>query len=145
MKTYRALTLGVCLLSLAAVGCKQSSAPKVESESKTTTTTPQGSQEVKTSTEKVGETQVTEQEVKTKTDAGTVKTEADTVVGTVSEYVAGDKIVVMTADNDKHSYDLNDKDVTATVAANVTVGTKVKLEQHKDDAGHLTISVSVVS
>jgi hypothetical protein len=142
MKIHRAFVPGACLLVLAALGCQQSSATRVDSESKTKSTSAAGSQEVKTSTEKVGDTQVSEQQVKTKNDAGTTKNESDTIVGTVSEYKAGEKIVVTTGDNDKHSFDLDDKDLVATVASDVTVGSHVKLVQHKDDNGKKTLTVT---
>lgn len=143
MKTLRVLTLAPCVVALLAFGCKRNDLPKTESDSTTKTTTPAGTQETKTSTEKVGDTQVTEQQTTTKTDAGTVKQESDTVVGTVSKYELGKEIEITTADNDHHSFDLDEKDLVANVASDVAVGARVKLVQSKDDNGHKTITVTV--
>lgn len=64
------------------------------------------------------------------------------VVGTVKTYDAGKKIVVTGPKNKDYSYDLDDKDMAATVDPAVAVGNKVTVKESTDDAGKKTLSVS---
>jgi len=64
------------------------------------------------------------------------------VVGTVKTYEAGKKIVVTGPKDKDYSYDLDDKDMTATVDPAVAVGNKVTVKESTDDAGKKTLSVS---
>jgi hypothetical protein len=70
------------------------------------------------------------------------KTKAKTVIGTVKTLDAGKKIVVTGPKNKDYSFDLDDKDMTATVDPAVAVGNKVKVHEGTDDAGKKTLTVS---
>jgi hypothetical protein len=70
------------------------------------------------------------------------KTKGMKVVGTVKSYDAGKKIVVTGPKNKDYSYDLDDKDMAATVDPAVAVGNKVTVKESTDDAGKKTLSVS---
>lgn len=70
------------------------------------------------------------------------KTKGMKVVGTVKTYDAGKKIVVTGPKNKDYSYDLDDKDMTASVDPAVAVGNKVTVKESTDDAGKKTLSVS---
>ena len=70
------------------------------------------------------------------------KTKGMKVVGTVKTYDAGKKIVVTGPKDKDYSYDLDDKDMAATVDPAVAVGNKVTVKESTDDAGKKTLSVS---
>jgi hypothetical protein len=69
------------------------------------------------------------------------RAERRSVVGTVTDFAAGKRIVVLTGDGSKHDYDLADKKTSTTVDRRVTVGTKEQLNLEKDDAGNRSIRV----
>jgi len=73
------------------------------------------------------------------------KTKGKTVIGTVKTLDAGKKIVVTGPKNKDYSFDLDDKDMTATVDPAVAVGNKVKVHEGTDDAGKKTLMVSPYS
>ena len=64
------------------------------------------------------------------------------VTGTVKTYDAGKKIVVTGPKDKDYSFDLDDKDMAATVDPAVAVGNKVTVKQSTDDAGKKTLTVS---
>ena len=70
------------------------------------------------------------------------KTKGKTVTGTVKSYDAGKKIVVTGPKNKDYSFDLDDKDMAATVDPAVAVGNKVTAKESTDDAGKKTLTVS---
>ncbi|HET9793463.1 MAG TPA: hypothetical protein VFS34_03290 [Thermoanaerobaculia bacterium] len=70
------------------------------------------------------------------------KTKGKTVIGTVKTLDAGKKIVVTGPKNKDYSFDLDDKDMAATVDPAVAVGNKVKVVEATDDAGKKTLTVS---
>src|SRR5512143_1747683 len=110
---------------IAAAGCSRGTAPKVESKAQTRATNPDGSKAATTTESKqFGSTLVSKTERTDDTGKGSQKLVEETVVGTVTDFTAGKKIVVMTGDGSKHDYDLADKKTTASVDRRVTVGTK---------------------
>lgn len=70
------------------------------------------------------------------------KTKGKTVTGTVKEYDAGKKIVVTGPKNKDYSFDLDDKDMAATVDPAVAVGNKVTVKEHTDADGKETMTVA---
>jgi len=65
-----------------------------------------------------------------------------TVIGTVKSYDSGKKIVVTGPKNKDYSFDLDDKNMPATVDPAVAVGNKVKAVQKTDESGNKTLTVS---
>ena len=79
----------------------------------------------------------------TQTNSGTVKTKGDVYYGKVEAYDPGKTLKVSVPgklENTK-SFDLSDKDQTTDVASNVKVGDWVRVEQKKDNNGHVTLTV----
>lgn len=70
------------------------------------------------------------------------KTKGKTVIGTVKSLDAGKKIVVTGPKNKDWSFDLDDKDMIATVDPAVAAGSKVKVVEATDEAGKKTLTVS---
>ena len=64
-------------------------------------------------------------------------------VGTVTEYVPGKSIQVMTGEKDMHSFDLDEKDDVVSIDAKVAVGSKVQLVQETNDSGGDRITVTI--
>lgn len=140
MRIIRPLAVLVALMGFT-VACDRSSPSTIKSESQTKVETPAGTQTTESTTKQVGSTLESTTETTLKTPEGTVESKLETVVGTVTEYMAGKKIEIMTGDNDKHSYDLEDPDVSYSVDPKVAVGSKVKLEQSTNDAGKKVVAV----
>src|SRR6476659_2840108 len=85
----------------------------------------------------LGQTKV-ESVTKEKSAAGTTKTKAKTVTGTVKEYETGKKIKISGPSDKTYSFDL---DENARVEGTIAAGQKVKVEYTKDDKGveHVTV------
>jgi hypothetical protein len=145
MRTTHTISLFAAIVAAAlfsGAGCAKGSAEKVESTSTTTHTNADGSKsKVTTDTKQYGSTLVSKTEETDNTGKGKEKRVEETVVGTVTAFTAGKKIVVLTGDGSRHDYDLDDKKTSARVDRNVTVGTKVQLTLARDDAGNRTIRV----
>ncbi len=133
------LVIAMAIMSLAACG---KPANKVEMKTLTTTTTPQGKVETKVESKQVGSTLVANTETKRKTEAGTVETNVETVVGTVTAYEPGRRIEVLTGEDSRHEFELDDKDMPVIIAGAVQIGTHVTLVKQKGDYGsRLNITV----
>jgi hypothetical protein len=134
-------SLSAALLALA-FGCAKEPTT-VTRKSESTTQTAQG--EVKTTSEskEVGNTLEAKTETKTDTAGPTVKGKVETYVGTVTEYVPGKKIEVMTGEKKKHSVALDARDTAVAIDTAVAVGSRVRLtEQTGDDqARRVTVKV----
>jgi hypothetical protein len=85
----------------------------------------------------VAQTKV-ESVTKEKSSAGTTKTRAKTVTGTVKEYEAGKKIKIAGPADKSYSFDL---DANARVDGTIAVGQRAKIEYTKDASGteHVTV------
>lgn len=85
----------------------------------------------------VAQTRV-ESVTKEKSSAGTTKTKAKTVTGTVKEYEAGKKIKITGPADKTYSFDL---DENARVEGTIAVGERAKIEYTKDASGteHVTV------
>lgn len=140
MRTISYLALLVALMG-ATVACTQSAPDTVKSESKTKVQTPAGTETTESTSKQVGSTSASATETKLKTPEGTVESKVETVVGTVSVYTAGKKIEIITGDNSKHSFDLDDAKVIYTIDPAVVVGSKVKLDQRTNDKGEKVVEV----
>lgn len=140
MRTISYLALLVALMG-ATVACTQSAPDTVKSESKTKVQTPAGTETTESTSKQVGSTSASTTETKLKSAEGTVESKMETVVGTVTEFTAGKKIEILTGDNAKHAFDLDDADVIYSVDPQVAVGSKVKLEQSTNDAGKKVVTV----
>jgi len=114
--------------ALAVVGCAQ----KDETTTKTVT-------ETKT----VGSTQESTTKTSVDTPAGERTATTKSYVGTVTQYVPGKSIEVMTGDKDTHSFDLDEKDDVVSIDAKVAVGTKVQLVQESTDKGGDRITITI--
>ncbi len=85
-----------------------------------------------------------QQDTKTSTSNNTAKTTSDVVYGKVESYEAGKSINVTvpgTVSSTK-TFDLQGKDITAHVPANVKVGEWVKVVEKTDNNNHKTVTVS---
>ena len=139
-----ALTVMSVLAALPA--CHRASAAKVVSKSETKSTNPDGSRTTTTTeTKQIGSTVVSTTETDSSGAGRRGKTESETVVGTVTEAAPGRKLVVMTGDGAKHSWDLDDKKMRASLDPTVTVGTKVRVDATKDGDGNRTVRAVPVS
>lgn len=137
---------GLAAIVMAGAGCAKASAPKVETKAETKSTSPDGSQ-ARTTTEskQFGSTLVSKTERTADTGKGKEKSVEETVVGTVTAFSAGKRIVILTGDGAKHDFDLADKNTTATVDGRVTIGTKVELDLARDGGGNRSIRVVPVA
>jgi hypothetical protein len=104
----------------------------------TTTTT-----KTTTETKQAGSTSESTTKTTTETPHGDSTATTNSYVGTVTEFTAGKSIQVMTGDQDKHSFDLDDKDVVAAIDSRVAVGSKVRLVEDKGDSGSRRITVTI--
>lgn len=128
------------------LACTKSEAPQVENKSETKSTNPDGSRATTTTESKqVGSTLAATTETKESGQGRNEKTKVETVIGTVTEYTAGKKLVILTGDGKKHDWDLDDKKTTSSVNPRVTVGSKVRLDSTRDDSGNLSLQVEPVS
>lgn len=120
-------------LLLSAAACSKEPGT-VEKKSEQTTQTSAG--EVKTSSEstQAGRNLEAKTETKADTGSGTVKGTVETWVGSVTVFEPGKKIEVMTVEKKKHSVDLDDKNMVATIDPGVAIGSRVRLtEQTGED------------
>jgi ABC-type glycerol-3-phosphate transport system substrate-binding protein len=146
MRRTRFLFLLSSALLAAAVACSKSETPQVETKSETKSTNPDGSRLTTTTESKqVGSTLAVTTETKQSGDGQKMKTENETVIGTVTEYGPGKNLVILTGDGKKHDYDLADKKTVSSVDSRIAVGTKVRLDSSKDDSGNRSFQVVPVS
>lgn len=76
-------------------------------------------------TKQVGENLEAKTETKVTTDQGSMKSEALTVIGTVTVYEVGKKLEVLTGDKESRTFkDLSDAKTTAAIAPDVKVGSR---------------------
>lgn len=126
------------------VGAACSKSPGTE-ERKTTTTTQTSQGEVKTTSEstQAGNTLDAKTETKADTASGTMKSEMDTVVGTVTKYDPGKKIEVMTAEKKSHSFRLDASDASTAIDPGVAVGSRVRVTEQtgSDKTKHVTVKL----
>jgi hypothetical protein len=142
MRVPRTSLFAILLAGAVMAGCSKGTASKIESKMETHATNPDGNKTTTTTdTRQYGSTLVSKTEKTDSTGKGKEKLVEETVVGTVTDFVAGKRIVVLTGDGSKHDYDLADKKTSATVDRRVTVGTKVQLSLEKDDSGNRSIRV----
>jgi hypothetical protein len=136
--------LAAAALVLAA-GCRRAETAAVETKSEAKSTNPDGSKTTtSTETKQVGSTVASTTETNVGGPGGG-KMEDETVIGTVTDLNPGKRIVVLTGDGARHSYDLDQKDTSASVDRNVTVGTKVRLDTTKASDGRRAIRVVPVA
>ena len=137
-----AVILGIVLLAVA--GCAKKEEPRLEVKSQAKSTSAEG-KKTTTTTEslQVGSTLAGTTETMSDTAHGKAKSETETVIGTVTVYKPNKSIEILTGDNKKHSFDLDEKDSQLHMDPRVTVGTKVQLVQDKDPAGRRVIRISV--
>ena len=136
------LAAGLAAALAATAACSKSSAPTVETKARTKSTNSDGTRATTTTESKqFGSTLVSKTERTDDTGKRKEKSLQETVVGTVTDYSAGKKIVILTGDGSKHDYDLADKKTQASVDRRVTVGTKVELDLARDDSGNRSIRV----
>jgi hypothetical protein len=137
-----AFLASAALLAVAAA-CSQSPGT-VEKKSESTTQTPEGAVTTKSETKQVGSTLEAKSETKADTPAGAVAAKTETFVGTVTVFLAGKKIEVMTGEKKMHTFDLDDKDVVTTVDRSVLVGKRVTVtdETGTDKVRHLTVRLT---
>ncbi len=70
-----------------------------------------------------------------------VKTKTETVVGTVKEYKAGEKIKISGPGDKTYTFDLDEKGEAARVEGNIVVGQTAKVVYHKADDGSERVMV----
>lgn len=70
-----------------------------------------------------------------------VKTKTETVVGTVKEYKAGEKIKISGPGDKTYTFDLDEKDEVARVEGNIAVGQMARVVYHKADDGSEIVTV----
>jgi hypothetical protein len=141
MNRKPAIPLLVAALLALSPACRRAETPQVETKSETKSTNPDGSKTTtSTETKQIGSTVAST----TETNVGGPnrgKIEDETVVGTVTDFGVGKRIVILTGDGAKHSYDLDDKKTSASIDRAVTVGTKVRLDATKSTDGFRQIRV----
>jgi hypothetical protein len=136
------LAAGLAASVAAGAGCGKASAPRVETKAETKSTNPDGSRATTTTDSKqFGSTLVSKTERTDDSGKRKEKSVEETVVGTVTDFTAGKRIVILTGDGSKHDFDLADKKTSATVDRRITVGTKVQLDMARDDSGNRSIRV----
>lgn len=140
MRTLTCLALLVALTG-ATAACNRTAPDTVKSETKSKVQTSEGTQTTETTTEQVGSTMASTTETKLKTPDATIESKIETVLGTVSEYKVGEKIEIITGENDKHSFDLDDSKVIYSIDPAIVVGSKVKLDQRTNDKGEKVVEV----
>jgi hypothetical protein len=86
-----------------------------------------------------GSSMATESTTKHKGEGKSTKVKTQTVVGTVKEYEAGKKIVVVGPKKKDYSFDL---DQNAGVTGDIAAGTKVKVTYTKDESGQKVTTVA---
>jgi len=74
---------------------------------------------------------------------GSAKAKSFSASGTVKAYEPG-KTIEVDAKGAPHTYDLTSPDTTYTISPDVAVGTKVKLVEKTDAAGHKTVTIEPV-
>ena len=137
-----AVILGIVLLAVA--GCAKKEEPRLEVKSQAKSTNADGGKTTTTTESlQVGTTLAETTETSSNTAHGKAKSETETVIGTVTVYKPNKSIEILTGDNKKHSFDLDEKDSQLDMDPRVTVGTKVQLVQDKDSAGRRVIRILV--
>jgi len=86
-----------------------------------------------------GSSMASEKTTKHKGPGPNTKTTTKTVIGTVKEYDAGKKIVVVGPKKKDYSFDL---DQNAGVTGDIAAGTKVKVTYTKDDNGQKVTTIA---
>jgi hypothetical protein len=126
------------------MACEKNREPRTEVKSSVKSTDADGAKTT-TTTEavRVGSTLAGTTQTTSDTSHGKVKSETETVVGTVTTYKPDKEIEILTGDNKKHDFALDQKDSHVEVAREVTVGTKVQLTREKDSEGRKLIRVVV--
>jgi hypothetical protein len=129
---FSAKPLSILVLSgVAVVGCNRE-------RSDTTKTTTQ------TETTQVGTTLASTTETKVATAEGATRSVINTYVGTVTVFVAGKTIEVMTGNKEVHAFALDGKSDLLDIDPTVVVGSKVELIEEKGEKGLHRIAVSLV-
>jgi hypothetical protein len=137
-----AFILGIVLL--AGAGCAKKEEPRFEVKSQAKSTNADGGKTTTTTESlQVGSTLAGTTETTSNTANGKAKSETETVIGTVTAYKPNKEIEVLTGDNKKHDFALDQKDSRVEVDTRITVGTKVQLVQEKDSAGRKMIRVVI--
>jgi hypothetical protein len=137
-----AFILGIALLAVA--GCAKKEEPRLEVKSQAKSTNADGGKTTTTTESlQVGSTLAGTTETTSDTANGKAKSETETVIGTVTTYKPNKEIEILTGDNKKHSFELDEKDSQLAIDPRVTVGTKVQLVQDKGSARRRVIRITV--
>jgi len=143
MRRLRFVPLLAATAFVLVVRCARPNDDKTESKLETTTTTAEGTTKRETESTQVGTTLEMKTTTKTDTDHGTVTGQAETFVGTVTQYEPGKRIEVMTGGKETHAFDLDAKNVTSNVDPGVNVGSKVRLVDQRGDNQARAITVTL--
>jgi membrane protein implicated in regulation of membrane protease activity len=132
----------VALAFLLTFGACKRAEQKTTAESETTTTSTEGTETTtETQTEQMGENVQATTETTTEGKGPDTSAKTQTWTGTVTAHKAGDSLEILTVENDKKSFDLDDKDWTVTVDPGIVVGTRVRVvEDQSGDRKILTIT-----
>ena len=129
-------------LLLSAGACKKAG-DRSSAESETTTTSTEGTETtVQTETEQAGANVETKTETTTEGTGPDTSAKTSTWTGTVTEYKAGDSLEIMTVDNAKKGFDLNEKDWVVNVAPGIRVGSRVRVVEDKTE-GRKALTVTL--
>ncbi len=136
-----AFLASTALLAVAAA-CSQSPGT-VEKKSESTTQTSAGAVTTTNESKQVGTTLEAKSETRADTPGGAVASKAETIVGTVTAFVAGKNIEVMTGEKKMHDFSLDDKDVVYSVDDSVVVGKRVTVtdETGVDKVRRITVKL----
>jgi hypothetical protein len=113
-----------------------------EKKTQVTTTSPQGKVQTTKETRQVGNTVVSSTKTKSETEAGTIRSNVETFIGTVTIYEADKKIEILTGQNSRHTFDLDTESLMVRFVEPVQVGSHVRLVAKKGGNGAWS-SVSV--
>ena len=128
MLSIKTLPAVVVSATLAAVGCARTDTTKTTTE---------------TETKRVGSTEQSTTTTKVDSPAGDTKLVTKSFVGTVTKFEPGKSIEVMTGEKETHSFDLDEKNLVASIDARTAVGSKVELIEEKPEGGIHKITVTI--
>jgi hypothetical protein len=128
MYSIKTLPAALMIGTLAAAGCARTDTTKTTTE---------------TETKRVGSTEQSTTTTKVDSPAGDTKMVTNSFVGTVTKFEPGKSIEVMTGEKETHSFDLDEKDVVASIDPRTAVGSKVQLVEEKPGDGVHKITVTI--
>jgi hypothetical protein len=130
-------------LLVSVFGCSKEQPGTVTRKSESTSQTARGEVKTKSESTQVGNTLEAKTETKTDTAGPDMKGKVETYVGTVTAYVPGKKIEVMTGEKKTHTIALDSRDTTVAIDTAVAVGSRVRLTDQTGDDKARRVTVKI--